>query len=98
MDRYQVLKKFRDIHTKEIYKPTTEIELTVERAEEVTKNLDDSFLVRIENEENKDGADEEIQAVKDELKSLGVSFHPNTGLEKLRIRLEEAKAEKENKE
>lgn len=41
---------------------------------------------------------EEKEAVKAELDSLGVSFHPNTGLEKLTEKLEEAKAEQSNKE
>ena len=41
---------------------------------------------------------EEKEAIKAELESLGVSFHPNTGLEKLNEKLEEAKAEQSNKE
>lgn len=41
---------------------------------------------------------EEKEAVKSELESLGVSFHPNTGLEKLNEKLEEARAEQSNKE
>lgn len=41
---------------------------------------------------------EEKEAVKAELESLGVSFHPNTGLEKLNEKLEEAKSEQSNKE
>ena len=41
---------------------------------------------------------EEKETVKAELESLGVSFHPNTGLEKLNEKLEEAKAEQSNKE
>lgn len=55
MAKYQVLKTFRDIHTKEIYKPNSEIEMTVKRADEVKKNLDDSFLVRVDNEEKQEG-------------------------------------------
>lgn len=51
MAKYKVLKTFRDIHTKEIYKKGTEIEMTVKRANEVEKNLDSSFLVRIDKEE-----------------------------------------------
>lgn len=51
MAKYKVLKKFKDIHTKEVYKPNTEIEMTVKRADEVEKNLDDSFLVRVDNKE-----------------------------------------------
>lgn len=48
MAKYKVLKKFRDIHTKEVYKANTEIEMTVKRADEVEKNLDSSFLKRID--------------------------------------------------
>lgn len=51
MAKYKVLKKFRDKETKEIYEPNTEIEMTVKRADEVEKNLDGSFLVRIDKEE-----------------------------------------------
>lgn len=51
MVKYKVLKKFKDIHTKEVYEPNNEIEMTVKRAEEVEKNLDDSFLVRVDNKE-----------------------------------------------
>lgn len=52
MAKFKVLKKFRDKQTKEVYQPNTEIEMTVKRAEEVAKNLDDTFLERIE-ESNK---------------------------------------------
>jgi hypothetical protein len=38
--------------------------------------------------------EEEKNAIREELESLGVTAHPNTGLEKLREKLEEAKAEK----
>lgn len=53
MVKYKVMKKFRDVHTKEIYEQNTEIEMTVKRADEVTQNLDDSFLIRVDNEEKK---------------------------------------------
>ena len=51
MAKYKVLKKFRDVHTKEVYKKNTEIEMTVKRADEVAKNLDGSFLERIDKKE-----------------------------------------------
>lgn len=91
MEKYKVLKKFRDVHTKEIYKANVEIELSAKRAEEVKKNLGDSYLARIGNEEGK--GLEGIEAIRSELESLGVSFHPNTGIDKLRARLEEVKDE-----
>jgi len=53
MAKYKVLKPFRDIHTNEIYKLNSEIEMTVKRANEVEKNLDSSFLVRVEESEEK---------------------------------------------
>lgn len=51
MAKYKVLKKFKDIHTKEVYKPNTEIEMTVKRAEEVENNLDSSYLKRIDKKD-----------------------------------------------
>jgi hypothetical protein len=51
MAKYRVLKAFRDIHTNEIYKASSEIEMTVKRANEVEKNLDGSFLLRIDNDD-----------------------------------------------
>lgn len=53
MAKFKVLKAFRDIHTNEIYKVNSEIEMTVKRANEVEKNLDSSFLVRVEESEEK---------------------------------------------
>ena len=44
MAKYRVLKRFRDTHTKDIHEVNQEIELTEERAAEVEKNLDSSFL------------------------------------------------------
>jgi hypothetical protein len=38
--------------------------------------------------------EEEKAAIRNELESFGVTAHPNTGIEKLREKLEEAKAEK----
>lgn len=48
MAKYKVLKEFKDIHTKEIFLKDETIEMTVKRAAEVEKNLDSSFLVRVE--------------------------------------------------
>lgn len=48
MVKFKVLKTFRDIHTQEVYAEETEIDMTVKRAKEVEKNLDGSFLDRIE--------------------------------------------------
>lgn len=50
MAKFKALKTFRDIHTKEIYQKGTVIDMTVKRAKEVEKNLDGSFLERIEEE------------------------------------------------
>lgn len=55
MAKYKVQKSFRDKETKKVYKPGEEIEMTVKRADEVAKNLDGSFLMRIEeSDENKE--------------------------------------------
>lgn len=48
MAKFKVLKKFKDTHTKDIYEVNDEIEMTVKRSEEVAKNLDGSYLERID--------------------------------------------------
>lgn len=52
MAKFKVLKEFKDIHTKKIYKIDQEIDMTVKRANEVEQNLDSSFLSRIEEKED----------------------------------------------
>lgn len=52
MAKYNVLKKFRDKETKEVYEAGTVINMTVKRAEEVAVNLDDSFLERVEEKKD----------------------------------------------
>lgn len=49
MAKFEVKKTFRDIHTAELYEKGTVVELTVKRADEVTKNLDESFLKRLDD-------------------------------------------------
>lgn len=51
MAKFKVLKTFRDKHTKEVYKKNSVIDITVKRADEVAKNLDGSFLERIDKKE-----------------------------------------------
>lgn len=48
MAKFKVLKKFRDIHNGTVYEQNNEIEMTVKRSEEVAKNLDDTYLKRVE--------------------------------------------------
>ena len=48
MAKFKALKTFRDIHTDQIYQKGAVIEMTVKRAKEVEKNLDDTFLERVE--------------------------------------------------
>ncbi len=55
MAKFKALKSFRDIHTNEIYTKGAMIDMTVKRAEEVKKNLDDPFLERIEERKNRRG-------------------------------------------
>lgn len=52
MAKYNILKKFRDKETKEVYEAGTVIDMTVKRAEEVAVNLDDSFLERVEEKKD----------------------------------------------
>lgn len=58
MARYKVLKQFKDVHTKEIYAPNTELDITVKRGDEIISNLDDSYIKRLDEPKNKDDARE----------------------------------------
>ena len=48
---FKVKKEFKDIHTKELYKVDSEIEMTVKRSKEVESNLDSTYLERVDNKE-----------------------------------------------
>lgn len=67
MAKYNVLKKFRDKETKEVYEAGTVIDMTVKRAEEVAVNLDDSFLERVEEkkDDKKAGNDDQKEDKKE---------------------------------
>lgn len=52
MAKFKVKKKFIDVHTREVYKENDEIEMTVKRSEEVAKNLDDTYLERLDGPES----------------------------------------------
>ncbi|MGG5335408.1 hypothetical protein IGI91_001477 [Enterococcus sp. AZ154] len=67
MAKYNVLKKFRDKETKEVYEVGTVIDMTVKRAEEVAVNLDDSFLERVEEkkDDKKAGKDDQKEDKKE---------------------------------
>lgn len=67
MAKYNVLKKFRDKETKEVYEEGTVIDMTVKRAEEVAVNLDDSFLERAEEkkDDKKAGKDDQKEDKKE---------------------------------
>ena len=54
MAKFKVLKKFKDVHTDEVYEKNKEIEMTVKRSEEVEKNLDDSYLERLDGPDKED--------------------------------------------
>ena len=54
MAKFKALKTFRDIHTKAIYEQGTVIEMAVKRADEVKKNIDDTILERVEENDDKD--------------------------------------------
>lgn len=67
MAKYNVLKKFRDKETKEVYEVGTVIDMTVKRAEEVAVNLDNSFLERVEEkkDDKKAGKDDQKEDKKE---------------------------------
>ncbi|AYJ46884.1 hypothetical protein D8N35_12775 [Enterococcus casseliflavus] len=67
MAKYNVLKKFRDKETKEVYEVGAVIDMTVKRAEEVAVNLDDSFLERVEEkkDDKKAGKDDQKEDKKE---------------------------------
>ena len=67
MAKYNVLKKFRDKETKEVYEGGTVIDMTVKRAEEVAVNLDNSFLERVEEkkDDKKAGKDDQKEDKKE---------------------------------
>lgn len=67
MAKYNVLKKFRDKETKEVYEVGTVIDMTVKRAEEVAVNLDDSFLEPVEEkkDDKKAGKDDQKEDKKE---------------------------------
>jgi hypothetical protein len=97
--------KVGNTYPKGNYKPSEE---RIEELSSVHPKLKRIFIEAIEADEGTDKTEQEQddekseekekEEVKAELESLGVSFHPNTGLEKLKEKLEEAKAEKEDKE
>lgn len=64
MAKFKVLKKFRDIHTKDVYDGNSEIEMTVKRSEEVAKNLDDSYLERLDAPDSKGDEEKSEEADK----------------------------------
>ncbi|UII58115.1 hypothetical protein LS684_21060 (plasmid) [Cytobacillus spongiae] len=107
MPEYKVVNSFTDTMDKrkkynvgDVY-PKGEYKPTKERIEELSSVHPEHKRIFIETLEDKDpeGAEKkEKEKIKAELESLGVTFHPNTGLEKLKEKLEEAKAEQEDKE
>jgi len=90
--------------------PKGDYNASEDRIEELSKphpKYKNAFIEVVETDEEKTdheakekaaAEEEEKNAIKAELESMGGSVHPNTGLEKLREKLVEAKAEKENKE
>ena len=66
MAKFKVLKKFKDTHTKDIYEVNDEIEMTVKRSEEVAKNLDGSYLERLDVQDSKTGDENTESQTEDE--------------------------------
>lgn len=92
MAKYKVLQSFRDIHTKEVYKKDSEIELSDERAAEVNENLKEKgrFIELIETPEEPEGDKFDREAAKERLKELGIEFKGNASNETLKQLLEES--------
>lgn len=59
MAQFKVLKTFKDKYTGVVYTNDSEIEMTVKRATEVEKNLDSSFLERIDKPADQGTGDDE---------------------------------------
>jgi len=100
LQKYKVLQDFRDIHTKEIYKKDSVIELSDERAELAIKNLKKykgEFLKRIEkSSEESEGINAEdmtVSQLKEVLDQLRVEYKANAKKDELIELLEGAKAE-----
>jgi hypothetical protein len=90
-------KKYRvgDVYPRGEYQPTEE---RIEELSSVHPKHKRIFIEAIEEPKAENAEEKGKEEIKAQLESLGVSFHPNTGLEKLKEKLEEAKAEKEDKE
>lgn len=89
--------KIGDAYPKGSYKPT---ETRIKELSSVHPKHKRIFIEVLEENPaaNEQDDEKEKEAIKAELGSLGVSFHPNTGIEKLRDKLIEAKADKDSKE
>ncbi|MFW3332285.1 hypothetical protein [Aerococcus viridans] len=48
MAKFKVLKDFKDIKNGKVYTKNDEIEMTVKRSAEVSDNLDDTYLERLD--------------------------------------------------
>lgn len=70
MAQYKVLKEFKDIHTKDLYKIDSTIEITKERADEIEANLSRLGGGFIEPVKTKLTIDD----LKAELDALGVDY------------------------
>jgi hypothetical protein len=102
MAEYKVINSFYDkedndthYNVGDIY-PKTDAKPSKERIEKLSKKHPEHKVAFIEKVISDDAEETEKEGIKAELESMGVSYHPNTGLEKLREKLEEAKTE--NKE
>jgi hypothetical protein len=100
MANYKVVNGFTDLEDKKkVYKIGDTYPKELSSVHPKHKRI---FIEALEKDEgdadDEQDEEQEKEAIKSELESLGVSFHPNTGLEKLRDKLEEAKAKQEDKE
>jgi ribonuclease BN (tRNA processing enzyme) len=100
MDKYKILKDFRDIHTKEKYVAESEIVLTEERAAEINENLKDKgiFIERVKTPKEQEEGKFDREEAKEKLTELGVDFKGNASNETLQELLKENEQPEEQEE
>jgi hypothetical protein len=96
------IEELSEVHPKQKRIFIEEVEKEDEKADREAKEAEERAAAEQNTKEESEAIakaeEEEKNAIRTELESLGVSAHPNTGLEKLKEKLEEAKAEQSNKE
>lgn len=96
------IEELTEVHPKQKRIFIEEIESDDEKVDREAKEAEEMAAAEQKEKEESEAIakaeEEEKDAIRMELESLGVSAHANTGIEKLKEKLEEAKAEQSNKE